>query len=487
MKIKTILLSVFSMLMFSGFSSLAKGHNIKIKVKGVQNKDCIVAYYFGDSKYVHDTVTTNENGIAKLEGDKPLDQGIYMFVLPSQNYFEFVVHEQEFTLKTEKPNLVQNMKVKGSKENQIFYEYIRESRSLHKQTQKLQKELKEIEDKESEEYQKKQKELKELRNKTQERKKGMIEKLPDGFYTNVLKTMQNPEYPEIGDNGMDSAKAFNTYRKRFLESVEWGNESLLRTPVYHNKFTTYIEDLTPQHPDSIKKAADKLISRTDTSNKTFQYVVNHITTKYERSKRMGMDKVFVHMAQNYYLSGMADWVSEDKLKDIKKRVLKLKHNLIGKTAANLTMKDINDNSVSLHDIDKELTIVYFWDSECGVCKETTPKLKDLYDQYEDQGVEVYAVNIEQEEDGWKEYVNKNDLHGWINVQDPYHRTKFRQLYNIYSTPVIYVLDENKEIKLKRISVDQLKEVIPKMLKDSEELQQEDFKTQKGNPNEKLKK
>jgi thiol-disulfide isomerase/thioredoxin len=123
------------------------------------------------------------------------------------------------------------------------------------------------------------------------------------------------------------------------------------------------------------------------------------------------------------------------------------------------MTDMEGNQHSLHDIDADMTVLYFWDSDCGHCKEVTPKLGDLYDKYKDKGMEVYAVNIEQKQKGWKNFVDKHDLHDWINVQDPNHTTRFRIYYDIYSTPVVYVLDENKEIIAKWLGAEQIPDFI----------------------------
>ena len=41
------------------------------------------------------------------------------------------------------------------------------------------------------------------------------------------------------------------------------------------------------------------------------------------------------------------------------------------------------------------------------------------------------------------------------MHDKYKQYYLRELFDIYSTPVIYLLDENKKIKAKRIDVDQL--------------------------------
>jgi phosphoribosylanthranilate isomerase len=76
----------------------------------------------------------------------------------------------------------------------------------------------------------------------------------------------------------------------------------------------------------------------------------------------------------------------------------------------------------------------------------------------DKGVEVYAVTIEDSDEKWKNFIREKKLN-FINVHDKYKQYYFRQLYDIYSTPVIYLLDENKHIKGKRLDVDQIEGLI----------------------------
>ena len=69
-------------------------------------------------------------------------------------------------------------------------------------------------------------------------------------------------------------------------------------------------------------------------------------------------------------------------------------------------------------------------------------------------MEVYAVDIEVDVPKWKKFIREKQLN-WINVNDANHQSNFRQLYDIYSTPVIYILDDKKVIKAKRIGADQI--------------------------------
>ncbi len=458
------------LLLFSCVFAQREGHEIEIKVDGIKNAQCYLAHHFGDRKFIKDTVEVNENGVAVLKGKDKIPGGVYLFVLPQKKkFFEFLItKDQHFTLTTKKNSLVKSMEINGSEDNEVFFDYIRYLNKHQRKVQKKQKRYKQLKNKNQEKAEQLKSEIQDISEKINQKKEEVIKDHSETFYAYVLKTMKKPEYPTIKkDNGkVDSMKSFMAYKRRFLNSVDWSDERLLRSPVYHDKLTTYLEDLTAKAPDSIIRSADQIVSRTDTSNKTFKYVVNHITTKYEKSDIMGMDKVFVHMAEQYYLTGMADWVSDKHLKKIRKRVKRIRPNLIGKKAPRLTMENTKGSPVALYDINKPVTVLFFWDSDCGHCQEAIPKLKNIYNKYHEKGMEVFAVNIENKKKSWLEYLKENDL-PWINVQDRYNRSRFRSYYDIYSTPVIYVLDENKEIRAKRISTKQLKDIVPKLLKEME--------------------
>ena len=76
------------------------------------------------------------------------------------------------------------------------------------------------------------------------------------------------------------------------------------------------------------------------------------------------------------------------------------------------------------------------------------------------GVQVYAIAAEDKVKEWKKFINDNKLN-WINVHQPdnYKRAVTKKIYDVMSTPYIYLLDENKIIKAKHIDSDQVLELI----------------------------
>ena len=53
----------------------------------------------------------------------------------------------------------------------------------------------------------------------------------------------------------------------------------------------------------------------------------------------------------------------------------------------------------------------------------------------------YAQQSEKQK--WTKYIEENKL-TWINGWDPQRTSHFDYYYNVQSTPMIYILDKNKE-------------------------------------------
>jgi thiol-disulfide isomerase/thioredoxin len=121
----------------------------------------------------------------------------------------------------------------------------------------------------------------------------------------------------------------------------------------------------------------------------------------------------------------------------------------------------------LSEVRAPVMVLVFWEPNCGHCKKEIPKLKELvWDKFSDEGVKIFAVYTQVEKKPWTDFIEEHELYDWINVYDPYNRTNFRDLYDIYSTPTVYVLDKNKKIIGKRIGIEQLPGFIEYQLKNN---------------------
>ena len=66
--------------------------------------------------------------------------------------------------------------------------------------------------------------------------------------------------------------------------------------------------------------------------------------------------------------------------------------------------------------------------------------------------------MQHEGEKYLKYIAEHKL-PWINVYDGAHYNNAIEKYDVYSTPVIYLLDKNKVIKAKRFDASQLENMI----------------------------
>jgi thiol-disulfide isomerase/thioredoxin len=177
--------------------------------------------------------------------------------------------------------------------------------------------------------------------------------------------------------------------------------------------------------------------------------------------------VFYDIVDRHFKTGRATWVDDVQMAKILQRGKDLKPCRCGMTGNNLIMQDTTGQFIPLHEVKADYTVVVFWSSTCGHCKSMIPKLKKFYEDYKATGVEVYGVNIEDESEAYKKYIKKMDL-DYINVQDTTHATYFRYYYNVYMTPVIYLLDKDKKIVGKQLAVDSVAKLIDQMRNEYDE-------------------
>jgi thiol-disulfide isomerase/thioredoxin len=441
------------------------GHRIEVTITGLNNKDLYLGFHYGRKQFLQDTIQLDENGHGVFQGDKKLDQGIYLVITPSKNYFEILVgQDQHFSLEAQKGNFLETLSFKGSEVNEGFIEYQKFMREKNQISRNFQKKLKKTEEN-ADSTEILRDKLEALDMEVKAKWNSLIEEYQGTILAAIIKAMQEPEIPEFeapedaaNKDSIKWAKKYNYQKNHYFDNIDLSDPRLVKTPILHNKVKHFFDNVLRQNPDTIIKYVDKVLGTARENDQTFEYLARFLINHYQKSKIMGMDEVFVHISEKYYLSGDAHWIDSASLKKLRDRVHKIKPNIIGKTAPDMNLPTINNKSARLHNIDSKYTIVYFWEPGCSHCQKVTPKIYDLYKSYDRTTLDVYAVYTQVDKKKWEKYISKHGF-DWINVFDPYNTSKFRKKYDIYSTPTIYLLDEEKKIIAKRIGHDALKKML----------------------------
>jgi len=457
---KHYLIRIFTLsLLLISISTIAQknSYDIQVKLDNYSDSSLMLVTYYGSSNKIVDTADVLANGKFEFKGNKALVGGMYLVVLKDKSYFEIIIDkDQNFSLETDANDMVGKMKIKGSQDNTDFYNLMFFMNKLQEKRSVLEKEFKETEEdpkKHSEIEQK----LRDLGKEADDYKYKYMDENPDALFSIILKASKEPEIPtELPmkeDGTLDSTYIYRYYRAHFFDNFDFADERLLHTRFYAQKIKKYWTKIIPQVPDTLTKEAIRIIELAKPNKETYKYTIWYFTYAAETSNIMGMDAVFVDLGKKYYLTGEAYWVSDHIIKNMTERINTLDRLLIGKQAGNMIMQNTDFKLVSLHEVEANYTIVLFWDPDCGHCKHEIPRVKKWVDENgEKYGVKVYSVCSDTNVVKWKKSIKDFQIESWINVDGPRSITpNYHDLYDIISTPTIYLLDDKKNILAKRLS------------------------------------
>lgn len=452
---------------FMFFINISYGQKVDIefKINGLAHKEVIIAHYFGENTLIDDTIKLNDDGKGKFASDSLMQKGLYLFIFPDKTYFEFIIDDdQVFKIETDTgrsaQDYIENMKIKGSDINQLFSNYQLFMIDKNNKSNKIRQKLKEDPTQQALKNELDQMNI-EVKAKWDEIKTNYKGTFLEKMVT-ALEDVDVPEPPK-DENGIitDSLFQYNYYKDHYFENFDFIDNQLLYSPVYHRKLNYFYERIVIRRPDSVIAATDNLLSHFSDTSEYFQYTLAYVFNKYAQSKYMGFDAVVVHLAEQYYLNGKADWVSESYLKKLRERVEKLKPNLLGAVAPRLDKaQSIDGYFYPLHDVKAKYTVVAFYEPSCGHCKKELPALnEEVFIKLHKYDVQIYAFYTQSDKNEWSKFIEDKDLAGLIHVWDPNNFTNFRNKYDVYSTPTVFLLDENKRIIAKRVDVDTIVSII----------------------------
>jgi thiol-disulfide isomerase/thioredoxin len=447
-------------------------YQITFHLPGIPDSMLFVANYYGEHTYLRDTLFPSKKNpyTFVFEGKDTLKRGVY--ILASQNnakYMEFLIDSSLFftiqsnELDPKNLQISNNVHFINSPENDLFYEFTAYMVSKQIEGSSIRNKMKEEQEKpisdESliESYKA---QMSSIYDSMQSYTKQFIKNHPNNLFAKTQKFVQKIDIPDTPPEGiLDSNWQYNYYVNHYWDNCDFSDEALVYTPVFAPRLAEYYDKVIVPAIDTIIKYSDLLIQKAENNPEMFKYIVWYLSSRFERSKYLGQDAVFVHIIKNYYAKGRCPWVDETVLENMVRRADILDKVLIGKTAPFLVMQDTAEKFHSNYELNVDYTIMWFWDTDCGHCKTATPLLKEFYNRAKDSlNFDIYAICLTSDTVKWKNYIKTNHL-PWLNVGGNKANIDFREVYDIKSSPRIYLLDKDKTIIVKNIGVEELENFI----------------------------
>lgn len=137
-------------------------------------------------------------------------------------------------------------------------------------------------------------------------------------------------------------------------------------------------------------------------------------------------------------------------KAVKKSLDAGKTTAIGSVAPDFTLNDINGKPVSLASYKGKYTLVDFWASWCGPCRQENPTVVKAYNTYKSKGFDILGVSLDEKKDKWAQAIQQDKL-TWTHVSDlKGWESDAAALYGIKAIPMNYLLDKEGKIIAKSL-------------------------------------
>jgi len=449
------------------------GYSIKANIKPFKSGYLFLAYHFGTKQFLIDSSEINSDGQAIFSGKTKLLGGVYMIVFPEKNgWIECLLDEQQhFSVTADTTNLVKSIVFTGTSDNTIFNDYQKKSFEIGAQLNQLKKSMNEEKDDAKKKTLNDQ--MTSLSKEIQAYREGIQKNHPKLLLTAIFNLLKDPTIPPVNQHPggvYDTTFAYQYYKNHYWDGISFTDDRLIRTPVLQGKFDKYYDEVLPQIPDSINLYADKMLTAANSNEEMFKFFLSSLAEKYVNPKFMGQDAVFVHLFERYFLTGKADaWMNEKYKKFIFDRGYSMMSNLLGMKAAELPMIDTLGKNFSLYDIKAPYTVLCFWDPTCGHCQQEVPKVDSIFqNKWKGEGIKLIGIMTDGGKENWLKYIREHKLAGWQHIYQTdetkdaiYNANKagYRQLYDIYQTPMIYLLDKDKNILAKKLTYLQVDDLI----------------------------
>lgn len=262
------------------------------------------------------------------------------------------------------------------------------------------------------------------------------------------------DYKVYGSEGtdklrvLDSALAVTTRKLDSLStlyskaSTETGFES--RGPELEKQFTTILNDqrkkniafiITNIHSlASIKALYQKINSETYVlyNPKDLQYlkiVTDTLTKYYPRSKHVqALASDFTREMGELYTNQVHEMAKN-----------------VPETKLDPDLKTVDGKRIALSSLKGKYVLLTFWSVRSAACLEENLKLKEYYRQFNRKGFEIYQINIDENEELWKNAVKFDEL-PWISTREDDPRDPFNvRIFNVRSLPANFLFDREGRI------------------------------------------
>ncbi len=430
---------------------------VNIRVNQTLSRSAKLYLYTQSGTELIDSTFRQSQGLFKFKLPIGYKQGVYKFALNKNISFDLIVaNEPRIEIETVVFAVEDSAKSVVSSENELFFQF-QKIKKKHNQKCWFLKSLADFYPDSAAFKTQLQVELANAQHSYNTSIKNLADSNDKLLASSLIRLEIRPQ-SKVGESGVDRLLKF---RKDWWDWTKLTDARLAYSPLLKSKIGGFIdlfidESLTKEKQDSLFVETAKEIMNLDASVEIKVFFREILMQSYINSDYNAVTKYL------YETSFVGLQMLKLSPEDLSSYEIQQK-NGVGTKAFDFSLKLLDGTNHKLSKIQSSFKLIIFWSMWCPHCTELMPSLLKTYQKYKSNGLEVIAICIDDEADGWKKFVNEKNLN-WINAIEPDNgESKVIKEYNVDGTPKILLIDKNMMVLSRPSTVKQveakLKEVI----------------------------
>ncbi|MEN6618360.1 MAG: redoxin domain-containing protein [Rikenellaceae bacterium] len=224
----------------------------------------------------------------------------------------------------------------------------------------------------------------------------------------------------------------------------------------------YLQNFNLEDTSDLKSAFEPLYEKSVSSNnpEVYSSIFYQLFENLWRSADEPYENAAIYLAENYITPKTDLWWDKSIPTDyVPKIVNRIKSNRIGSVANDFTIFDKDNKAVRLSKVKSKYTVIYFYSPDCAICKPFSMELKKIYRSLKRSGAKVIAIDVTSNYAGYLDYKRKNNNPWpayWIGENG---QLELYYKFETQKVPMIYLLDNERRILVKKINTITLEKLV----------------------------
>ncbi len=415
-----------------------------------------LAYYYGSRVFLQDSFLIDPAD--KLTYTGSFHEGIYLLIFPSSFTYEFLVNDQkEYFIKISYENKTCKCSIRGDSISNAFDRYSKSMSKILKSVDSLKNQI--VKPENAEIQNDINRDLKHCMDRIDVINDHYAAQYKGTFLGNYVQSQLPVSIPVLFNkqntkdyDSLNWLEKLHYYKDHFLDNINWNDQRLIYTPVYEEKLDDYFEKIVTYEPESLSDAIDSILYKIS-NQEVFRYITESLFRRFAVKKHKPIDEyAYLHLIRNYYLNGKTPWLNNNQHSILQNEYNRLFASSLGQNAPKIILPDQTGQLVRLYDISANYILVLFWDYQCENCRRILHELVSVTSKYSYLDIHVFTIFTGDDLDIWKAYLATSIPDKWKNTHQFGVKEKATITYNVSAIPSIFLLNSDKTILNKNLTV-----------------------------------